>query len=207
MPITRREFLKQGGLIGAALIGNGCRRLDAAPVGPALDPRTPVCGTLIRRQRAASRERERPALDPNTLARFVDPLPIPAIARSSEFRPSPTDPAVKLPYYRIEMRQFVSKLHRDLKPTRQWGYGAAVPGPTFETRGGQALPADRSQPPRRGVRQAGGPHRRSPSWRLHAARKRWLSRGLVRPGQVDDLPLPESAGRGDALVSRPCDGD
>ena len=139
MPITRREFLKQGGLIGAALIGNGCRRLDAAPVGPALDPSTPVCGTLIPRQRAASRERERPALDPNTLARFVDPLPIPAIARSSEFRPSPTDPAVKLPYYRIEMRQFVSKLHRDLKPTRQWGYGAAVPGPTFETRGGQGL--------------------------------------------------------------------
>jgi spore coat protein A len=44
-----------------------------------------------------------------------------------------------IPYYRIEMRQFESKLHRDLRPTRQWGYGARVPGPTFETRSGEGF--------------------------------------------------------------------
>ncbi|MGH9493517.1 MAG: multicopper oxidase family protein, partial [Candidatus Sulfotelmatobacter sp.] len=52
---------------------------------------------------------------------------------------SPFDPAAKLPYYRIPMRQFEAKLHRDLKPTRQWGYGGMSPGPTFETRSGQGM--------------------------------------------------------------------
>ena len=81
----------------------------------------------------------RTELNPNSLAQFVDPLPIPEIAKSSELRPSPSDPAVKLPYYRIPMRQFEGKIHRDLKPTRLWGYGASSPGPTFETRSGQGL--------------------------------------------------------------------
>jgi len=81
----------------------------------------------------------RTQLNANSLAQFVDPLPIPEIARSSELRPSPADPAVKIPYYRIPMRQFESKLHRDLKPTRLWGFGACSPGPTFETRSGQGL--------------------------------------------------------------------
>ena len=139
MPITRREFLRTGGLIGAALIGNSCRRLEAVPAQAAPDLSTPVCGTPLPRRREISRERVRPALDPNKLARFVDPLPIPAIAHSNELRPSPEDPAVKLPYYRIEMRQFETKLHRDLKPTRQWGYDSTVPGPTFETQSGKGL--------------------------------------------------------------------
>ena len=37
------------------------------------------------------------------------------------------------------MRQFEAKLHRDLRPTRQWGYSSATPGPIFETRSGQGL--------------------------------------------------------------------
>jgi spore coat protein A len=81
----------------------------------------------------------RTQLNASTLAQFVDPLPIPEIAKSAEFRPSPIDPAVKLPYYRIPMRQFESQLHRDLKATRLWGYGGASPGPTFETRSGQGM--------------------------------------------------------------------
>ena len=44
-----------------------------------------------------------------------------------------------LAYYRIELRQCFHKLHRDLRPTFQWGYDSAVPGPTFETRSGQGL--------------------------------------------------------------------
>jgi spore coat protein A, manganese oxidase len=91
----------------------------------------------------------RTQLNASSLAPFVDPLPIPEIAQPSGYRPSPTDPTVKLPYYRIAMRQFESKLHRDLKPTRLWGYAASSlaptspgptsPGPTFETRSGQGL--------------------------------------------------------------------
>ena len=75
----------------------------------------------------------------DSLAPFVDPLPIPEIARSDGYRPSPDNPRVKVPYYRIEMRQLQTKVHRDLKPTRMWGYGLASPGPTFETRSGQGL--------------------------------------------------------------------
>jgi spore coat protein A, manganese oxidase len=37
------------------------------------------------------------------------------------------------------MRELSSKLHRDLPPTRQWGYDGSSPGPTFETRSGEPL--------------------------------------------------------------------
>ena len=81
----------------------------------------------------------RPLLNPNLLAQFVDPLPIPEVARSSGYRPSPVDPGAKLPYYRFAMRQIESKVHRDMKPTQLWGFGSTSPGPTIETRSGQGL--------------------------------------------------------------------
>ena len=81
----------------------------------------------------------RTQLDVSSLAPFVDPLPVPEVARATASRPSPADSAVQLPYYRIPMRQFETKFHRDLKPTRVWGYSSSSPGPTFETRSGQGL--------------------------------------------------------------------
>jgi spore coat protein A len=81
----------------------------------------------------------RTQLNANSLAQFVDPLPLPEIIAPSGHRPSPDNPAVQLPYYRVAMRQFENKVHRDLKPTRFWGYGSSSPGPTFETRSGQGL--------------------------------------------------------------------
>jgi spore coat protein A, manganese oxidase len=114
LAITRREFLRTGGLVGATILTVGAGRM-VQPV------------------------KARPALDADSLARFVDPLPIPSIARASGFHPSPADAKVQIPRYRIEMREFATKLHRDLKPTRQWGYGASVPGPTLEMRKGQAV--------------------------------------------------------------------
>jgi spore coat protein A len=81
----------------------------------------------------------RPALDPGTLAKYVDPLPIPPIARSKEKRAVPGNPSRKVPYFRLPMREFSSQVHRDLKPTRLWGVGGSSPGPTFETRSGEAL--------------------------------------------------------------------
>jgi spore coat protein A, manganese oxidase len=81
----------------------------------------------------------RTQLNTGSLAQFVDPLPIPEIAKATGTRPSPGDPAIKLPYYRVPIRRFEAKIHRDMKPTRLWGYGATSPGPTFEARSGQGV--------------------------------------------------------------------
>jgi spore coat protein A len=96
----------------------------------------PLCrgGRLYKTALTASTSPPRIALNPNSLERFVDALPIPKVAASTEMRASPVDKKLKLPYYRIEMREVWSSLHRDLKPTRQWSYNGSVPGPTFETR-------------------------------------------------------------------------
>jgi len=111
--ITRRKFLEQSGMTAAALMlsHGGGRRLPVV----------------------------RPTLDPNSLTPFVDPLPIPEIAHSTEFRPSPTDPKARIPYYRLAMRQIESKVHRDVKPTRFWGIGSTSPGPTIETQSGDGM--------------------------------------------------------------------
>jgi spore coat protein A len=81
----------------------------------------------------------RTQLNISGLAQFVDPLPIPEVIQSSSHRPSPDNPSIQLPYYRVAMKQFEAKLHRDIQPTRLWGYASALPGPTFETRSGQGL--------------------------------------------------------------------
>jgi spore coat protein A, manganese oxidase len=73
------------------------------------------------------------------LAQFVDPLPRLEVIAPSGRRPSPENAALEIPYYRVAMREFEGKVHRDLKPTRLWGYGASSPGPIFETRSGQGL--------------------------------------------------------------------
>ncbi len=127
--ITRRRFLQQSGLSTSALLMN---RL------PALAQSAPKPLTL----------------DPNTLAKFVDPLPIPPIVQPLRRESSPGDAKIKLPFYRIAMKQIEAKLHRDLKPATLWGYGSSVPGPTFETRSGEGvlvewaneLPADHFLP-------------------------------------------------------------
>jgi len=86
----------------------------------------------------AARAATAPALNPDSLAKFVDPLPIPPIARPLSMRAAPGRPG-KVPYYRVAMREIAYKLHRDLPATRQWSYGGSVPGPTFETRTGHGL--------------------------------------------------------------------
>jgi spore coat protein A len=84
-----------------------------------------------------------PNLDPNSLARFVDPLPLPPIAQPVGHRPAPGtahgSPGEQVPFYRVSMRAISSKLHRDLPPTNLWSYGASVPGPMFDTRSGKGL--------------------------------------------------------------------
>ena len=80
-----------------------------------------------------------PNVDPSRLARFVDPLPLPAIARPSGRRPVPGKRGVEVPYYRVAAAATTAKLHRDLPATALWAYGGSVPGPMFETRSGEGL--------------------------------------------------------------------
>jgi spore coat protein A, manganese oxidase len=75
-----------------------------------------------------------PNLDPNSLARFVDALPLPTIARPVGVMGSSGEQ-----HYRVAMRSIAAKLHRDLPPTNLWSYGGVVPGVMFDTRGGQGL--------------------------------------------------------------------
>jgi spore coat protein A len=68
------------------------------------------------------------SLNPSALTKFVDALPIPARARP-----------VSKGHYRMAMREFQAKVHRDLPATTFWGYEGMSPGPTFEARSGEAI--------------------------------------------------------------------
>ncbi len=80
-----------------------------------------------------------PNLDPNTLARFVDPLPLPVVARRVGTHTDPTRHGEQAQHYRVAMRATSSKLHRDLPATGLWSYGGSVPGVMFDTRSGESL--------------------------------------------------------------------
>jgi spore coat protein A len=64
------------------------------------------------------------------LSRYVDPLPLPPVIRSS----GQSGEIVE-----IEMLQFQQKVHRDLPPTTVWGYNGSWPGPTIEAKSGETL--------------------------------------------------------------------
>jgi spore coat protein A len=78
-------------------------------------------------------------LKSSALARFVDRLPVPPVAKPTGVRPSPANPALQIPYYRMAMRQLQAKVHRDVSPTTMWGYNASCPGPTIDVRSGEAI--------------------------------------------------------------------
>ncbi|PWA06277.1 copper oxidase [Pueribacillus theae] len=61
------------------------------------------------------------------LEKFVDALPILETLK-------PIRKTKKKTYYEVTMKEFRQKLHRDLRPTRLWGYESMFPGPTFEVR-------------------------------------------------------------------------
>jgi spore coat protein A len=112
--ISRREFFYKTGALTAALGSFPSLLAQGAPT--------------VRRP-----------LDAHSLAQFVDPLPIPAVLQPEEQRPSPSNAKVSVPYYRLNLRAAETKLHRDLKPTRFWGFNSTLPGPTIEARSGQGV--------------------------------------------------------------------
>ena len=81
-----------------------------------------------------------PNINPNSLARFVDPLPQPPVARASGTSVAPGGERVA--HYQLAMREISAKLHRDLPPTKLWSYGGSFPGVTLETRAGTGLLVD-----------------------------------------------------------------
>jgi spore coat protein A, manganese oxidase len=105
MSFTRRTFLERAGL--------------------ALLPGRPAF--------ASQESRRAPKLiDPGKLSPFVDPLPVPAIAR-------PVGKREGAWHYRMAMREISARVHRDLPLAACWSYGDSLPGPTIETRSGEAL--------------------------------------------------------------------
>jgi spore coat protein A, manganese oxidase len=68
------------------------------------------------------------SLSAGALTKYVDALPVPEKARPLRKR-----------HYRVTMREFQAKVHRDLAPTTFWGYDGMSPGPTFEARSGEAI--------------------------------------------------------------------
>ena len=192
---TRREFLQRSGMFVA---------------GMAATQLNPHRSGII----------ARPLLDVNALARFVDPLPVPPILKPSGTRPSPDTPAAQIPYYRVEMRalrkQSSSRCegHAPLGIWRQLA-GADLRDPQRRTPAGRvgqriagiAFSSHRPQRPWRGGRQAGCSRRHPPAWRESSRQERRLSGRLVGAGQIGALLLPQSSGRGHALVPRPRAGN
>ncbi len=89
---------------------------------------------------------ERPAaasvpalLNPNRLTEFLDPLSIPPTAHPAGQRRSPFHPDRNVPFYRMPMQQIERRIHRDLPPTRMWGFGLTSPGPIIEARQDQPV--------------------------------------------------------------------
>ncbi|GAA0611902.1 outer spore coat copper-dependent laccase CotA [Virgibacillus siamensis] len=66
------------------------------------------------------------------LNKFIDALPIPEILK-------PTRKISGEAYYEIQMMEFRQKLHRDLNPTRLWGYNGQFPGPVFDINHGEPV--------------------------------------------------------------------
>jgi spore coat protein A, manganese oxidase len=109
--LNRRQFVIGGGLLTAAFARKGISQTGHKM--PALPPAPPL-------------------LTADHLAPFVDPLPIPQIAKSAGRH-------AKAALYKIPISEFYSKIHRDVAPTRFWGFGNSVPGPTIEARGGEEI--------------------------------------------------------------------
>src|ERR1700744_477402 len=90
-----------------------------------------LAGAAVKQHSYAAKEAG--PLDPSTLPAYVDPLPIPAIARAAGMRANPESTKEQVRYYRMAIREATVKVHRDLPPTRMWTVGGSFPGLTLET--------------------------------------------------------------------------
>ncbi|HTX75207.1 MAG TPA: multicopper oxidase [Terracidiphilus sp.] len=111
--LSRREFVRRTGMVAATVA------LPGAGSGRSL-PATAI-------------------QDPGKLKRYVDALPVLPIAQPAGKRPDPSNPAEKLPFYRMAMSEFESRVHRDLEPAHMWGFNGVSPGPVIDVRTGRGV--------------------------------------------------------------------
>lgn len=130
MSFTRRDFLRGVGAFAGASWLDAWRGAHAAAMPMAMPARSKAA------MLAAPKV---PLINPTSLARFADPLPIPSVARAATQREHPAYPGRKLPCYRIAMRECKMRLHRDIPATSLWGYDGQFPGPTIHARRGEPL--------------------------------------------------------------------
>ncbi|HEY6489120.1 MAG: multicopper oxidase domain-containing protein [Terracidiphilus sp.] len=139
MKTTRRTLLKNAARLMAALAAGNA---DLSRTGLLRAQRRPdrgMAGMAHGQPTPAPAKPGHPWLQPDALARFVDPLPIPATLRATERREHPTNPKQQVGYLNIAMRPADVHVHRDLPTTPMWAYNGLVPGPTIEARTGAAL--------------------------------------------------------------------
>ncbi|MHA6205762.1 multicopper oxidase family protein [Dyella soli] len=126
---SRRRFVRGAvSLVGGYLAAETGLLAAVAPAAPKMRMAMPALAAP-----------KLPLVNPVTLARFVDPLPVPAVATPAGQRAHPAYPGRQLPYYRMEMRAFTAQLHRDLPPTPLWGYAGTMPGPTLQAVRGEPM--------------------------------------------------------------------
>jgi len=97
--------------------------------------------------KAAAAQAARPVHRPlrvDRLEKFVDPMPVPPVAKSLGMRAAAqgalgVQPGQMLESYQLTMRQVSTSIHRDVPPTPMWSYGETVPGSTIEAKSGQPV--------------------------------------------------------------------
>ncbi len=139
---TRRKVLIDGATLVARVAAGSVGLLNSRKLFSQKDTPHSMAGMSHPGMRASEAKDSRPWLQPDKLARFVDPLSVPRSLRATEQRPHPHEPGRQVGNLRIEMRMADVRLHRDLPPTRMWSYEGSVPGPTIEVRKGEGLLID-----------------------------------------------------------------
>lgn len=124
---TRRQLLQQGGLASAGLIAfRASAQMRGMGMTPGMSAPKPTAKTL----------------DAMKLPSFVDPLPLPVLQRPLGRRSSSALGAENATYYAIRIREIHSKLHRDLPPSRLFGYGPTSAPVLFEARSNDGVLID-----------------------------------------------------------------
>jgi spore coat protein A len=128
MSVARRNFLKLAGTaIGALSLGDALSAQHERPHFAHL-----TTGLKTRHRHHQHQMPRPPHTACDILEKFVDRLPImPTIAPAGTVR--------GVPLYDVAMRPFERALHRDLPPTKLWGYNGMYPGPTFDVRRGHPI--------------------------------------------------------------------
>ena len=135
--LSRREFVRRSGVLAGLYALPGV----VSATSPPLAARA-FLGFPLRAATAPPGLDVAPGaatLDTGKLKRFVDPLPMTERARPAGMRPDPANPAEKLAFYRMVMSEFEYRVHRDLEPTRMWGFNGVSPGPVMEVRSGNGV--------------------------------------------------------------------